>query len=376
MGKKNIDKLFQEKFSDFSEVPEEKVWQSIETSLDHKKKSRKAIPLWWKFAGVAAVLAIALYVINPFEDTRITTPTVTDIETPEKKTNLNSVAPKFKEDFKKSDTEIVDVNKQNSFEEQNISKIGPSNTTDENTKIALEKEKAIDFKSSSLYNKKQIAREEASRKKRKAGSILTTPPSIENTSILKNNEVAATTIQDNAKSQNSVEKNIVGETQNDDTIKQNNLSIAKESIIAQIEEQEIIPKESDGVKKKSIFDEITAQEQEKEVVAENKGGKWSAGASIAPVYFDAIGEGSPVHSIFVPNSKSGDMNLSYGLSVAYEINDKLKVRSGLHRVDYGYSTNDVEFSSSLESSAIGQIANVNYSATAKNIVVASKRSQA
>ncbi len=95
MGKKNIDKLFQEKFSDFSEVPEEKVWQSIETSLDHKKKSRKAIPLWWKFAGVAAVLAIALYVINPFEDTHITTPTVTDIETPEKKTNLNSVAPKF-----------------------------------------------------------------------------------------------------------------------------------------------------------------------------------------------------------------------------------------------------------------------------------------
>ena len=65
------------------------------------------------------------------------------------------------------------------------------------------------------------------------------------------------------------------------------------------------------------------------------------------------------------------MNLSYGLSVAYEISTKLKIRSGVHRVDYGYSTNDVEFSSSIESSSIGQIANVNYSATAKNIVVAS-----
>jgi hypothetical protein len=96
---------------------------------------------------------------------------------------------------------------------------------------------------------------------------------------------------------------------------------------------------------------------------------------VAPVYFDAIGEGSPVHSIFVPNSKSGDLNLSYGLSVAYEISNKLKIRSGLHRVDYGYSTNGVEFSSSLESSAIGQIANVNYSATAKNIVVASNATE-
>lgn len=373
MGKKNIDNLFQEKFSDFSEVPEEKVWQSIVTSLDHKKKSRKAIPLWWKFTGVAAVLAIALYVINPFEDARITTPAVTDIETPEKKGNLNLEAPKFNEDFEKSDAEIVD--EQNSFEEQNISKKGPSNTTDENTKIALEKEKAIDFKSSSLHNKKQIAREEASPKKKKSSDILNADPSIESPSILKNNEGALATIQDNTKSQNSVEKNIVGETQNDDSIRQNNLSIIKESGIAQIEENEIIPKKSDEVEKKSIFDEIAVHEQEKEVIAENKGGKWSAGASIAPVYFDAIGEGSPVHSIFVPNSKSGDMNLSYGLSVAYEINDKLKVRSGLHRVDYGYSTNDVEFSSSLESSAIGQIANVNYSATAKNIVVASSSAE-
>ena len=40
MGKKNIDKLFQEKLSDFSEMPDEKVWQSINASLDKKKKSR------------------------------------------------------------------------------------------------------------------------------------------------------------------------------------------------------------------------------------------------------------------------------------------------------------------------------------------------
>ncbi|MEM9650382.1 MAG: outer membrane beta-barrel protein, partial [Bacteroidota bacterium] len=123
--------------------------------------------------------------------------------------------------------------------------------------------------------------------------------------------------------------------------------------------------------RKSIFDEIQEQ-QEEEALAEVKGSRWSAGPSIAPVYYNAIGEGSPVHSIFVPNSKSGEINLSYGLTVAYEISDRLSIRSGLHRVDYGYDTNDVEFSSSLQASANGQIDNINYTATSKTLVVQSK----
>ena len=85
MGKKKLDKLFQEKFKDFSEMPNDKVWHSIETSLDHKKKSRKVIPIWWKLGGVAAVLTIALFVINPFEKDFNETPTVTDVDNPSKK---------------------------------------------------------------------------------------------------------------------------------------------------------------------------------------------------------------------------------------------------------------------------------------------------
>ena len=109
------------------------------------------------------------------------------------------------------------------------------------------------------------------------------------------------------------------------------------------------------------------------MVAEGNAKKWSAGPSVAPVYFNAIGEGSSVHSIFVPNSKSGNINLSYGLSVAYEISPKLTVRSGVHKVDYGYDTNDVAFSSSLVASTNGQIDNIDYSATSKNLVVSSRK---
>lgn len=368
MGKKNLDKLFQEKLSNFSEVPDQKVWQSIDASLDKKKKSRKVIPIWWKFAGVAAVLAIALYIINPFEDTAVIIPTITESESQEDKSNSNTEEHKATGDFEKSDTEIVDVEKQDSFEESIIPQENTSNTTEKSTNN--NQEKVGNFKSSVDKTEIQIANTDVTDQKQKLKNIRNANPSIATNTILKNNEDAVVTVPDIAKSKNSAEKQTIGNTDSEGPIKQNNLSLEKEAGIAQVEENETLAEEIDDVKK-SIFDEIIEQEKEKETVAENKGGKWSAGASIAPVYFDAIGEGSPVHSIFVPNSKSGDLNVSYGLSVAYEISTKLKIRSGVHRVDYGYSTNDVEFSSSIESSSIGQIANVNYSATAKNIVVAS-----
>lgn len=366
MGKKNLDKLFQEKLSNFSEVPDQKVWQAIDASLDKKKKSRKVIPIWWKFGGVAAVLAIALYIINPFEDPAAINPTITGIESQEDKNNSNTEEHKVKGDFEKSDTEIVDVEKQDSFEEDIIPQVETSNTTDKNT--TNNQEKVGNFKSSVDKAEIQIANNEATDQKQKLENTRKTNASIETNSILKNNEDAVVTVPDIMKSKNSIEKKTMGKTVSEGSVKPNNLTLEQEAGIALVEENETLAKEIDDVKK-SIFDEII--EQEKETVADHKGGKWSAGASVAPVYFDAIGEGSPVHSIFVPNSKSGDLNLSYGLSVSYEISTKLKIRSGVHRVDYGYSTNDVEFSSSIESSSIGQIANVNYSATAKNIVVAS-----
>lgn len=373
MGKKNLDKLFQEKLSDFSEAPDEKVWQSINTSLDKKKKSRKIIPLWWKLTGVAAILAIGIFIANPFKEATSIDSNVTEIETQEDKTNSELEEQIDINVLDHNDTEIVDVAAPDKLEEHITFQEVDVKTSDENS------EKRKEVLSPSLPTKVgkstiQIANATTSDLKLKLERDSNVNPSIEKNTILKKNTNEAIVVQDNTKSKKSIENKATGETSGETLIQQNNLSIEKQTGIAQVDETKTATEEINS-KKKSIFDEITEQEEEKEVLAENKGSKWSAGPSVAPVYFDAIGEGSPVHSIFVPNSKSGDLNLSYGLSVAYEVSSKLKIRSGIHRVDYGYSTNDVEFSSSLESSAIGQIANVNYSATGKNIVVASSASE-
>ena len=91
----------------------------------------------------------------------------------------------------------------------------------------------------------------------------------------------------------------------------------------------IVEKEEEN-NKKSIFEAIEEMEDDKFSIAENKKNKWSVGPAVAPVYFDAVGQGSPIHPDFVENSKSGNVNFSYGLTVAYKLGKRLKVRSGIH----------------------------------------------
>ena len=130
MGKKNIDKLFQEKFNDFEEIPDEKVWDAISASLD-KKNSRKVIPFWWKLGGVAALLAIMFMAINPFEGKIDVAPILTDTEKVEKENSLDKEDNKTipleetsKEAIQVADTDAAkpDVNS-NSLENQEVDKV-------------------------------------------------------------------------------------------------------------------------------------------------------------------------------------------------------------------------------------------------------------
>ena len=151
MGKKKLDKLFQEKFNDFLDMPDDSVWQSIETSLDQKKKSRKVIPIWWKLGGAAAVLTLAIFLMNPWEKATVENPKVTDVNNPlEKTSEENQPGQPSTKDFENStlkNSQIVDSEEGNTWtKEKNIpgeqltnstngkfsSSKSDSNTTDKN----------------------------------------------------------------------------------------------------------------------------------------------------------------------------------------------------------------------------------------------------
>ncbi|HSP40379.1 MAG TPA: hypothetical protein VLN46_03025 [Gillisia sp.] len=56
--RKHIDRLYQEKFKDFEATPREMVWKNISSRLQEKERKRSVLPIWYRIAGVAALLAL------------------------------------------------------------------------------------------------------------------------------------------------------------------------------------------------------------------------------------------------------------------------------------------------------------------------------
>ncbi len=60
--RKNLDRLFQEKFKDFEAEPSELAWEKIEARLKGKKR-RRVIPIWFQLTGVAAAFLIGTLLV-------------------------------------------------------------------------------------------------------------------------------------------------------------------------------------------------------------------------------------------------------------------------------------------------------------------------
>lgn len=348
MEKNNLDNLFKEKFKDFSETPEERVWENIEASLDKRKKKR-VVPIWWQLGGAAAALALLFYFINPFtNEENTTTPNVVDIET---EAPLNS-----EDGIQNNDTESKIYE-----EPQNTQVV--DNTKEEPSNENSAKQQIQSYGASN--NDLRITTEERSALKLSEGIVA------QENKEKKNGLVSPQNILNNDPNELSSKRNsevvTINENKESDETLLNPYKIEEET-------NEVVITENKGEEdKKSIYDAIAEQEaQEKMAVADKTDKRWAMGPTIAPVFFSSIGEGSPIHSNFAPNAKSGNLNLSYGLTVSYNINKKLSVRSGVHRVDYGYDTNDVVFTSSLTTSTNQLIDNITYAQTSRNLVVESK----
>jgi len=374
MGKKNLDQLFQEKFKDFSDIPEERVWGKISDSLDKKNNKRRIIPFWWKLGGAAALLAVAIYLINPFDTPINDTPSVTDVEKIEDATPIDEK--RIPDSTLKPEAEagVANVNSDNQIERENeLTREGAQGVSTIDTKRA--KKNDVQHPIISESEKTSVAQNESKNESTKKNVLGDEPVN----KILKDHEEGVAFSENNKEAENTSENLNTTLEGNIGKSFENTIVDQQENALAQEKEkssEEII---EESQKKKSIFEVIEAGEAEEQIAASDESGKWSVGANVAPVYFSSFGEGSPVHSIFVPNSKAGDVNLSYGLSVAYELSKKLSIRSGISKVDYGYDTNEIEFTSAVAASnslvgnsSSGQIDNISYTARSQGLIVTSK----
>lgn len=378
MEKNNLDNLFKQKFKDFDAPADPQVWQRIEASLDKKKKKR-VVPIWWQLGGVAALLAILLYILNPVADTPVTTPNNPVVDT-------ENVAPNSQQN-KKEEIQLTNVDSNDNKDDRPSNLPNGAQQKEENGDGHLSN--GIDKNLLPQKQKRLVNQERPnkgylpkSRTQTDVATKATPKPKQQNQPLNFKSETTevATTTPDNVEKSlpnamaNKKEEAISAVTGQTDVTHvkddENPLERSKDSLGSK--EKTAIAQQNE---KTSIFDAIKEKDKEEEVALlekESISDKWSMGAAFAPVYYGSVGEGSPIHSNFASNDKSGNVNLSYGLQVSYNLSKKLSLRSGVHRVDFGYDTNEVAFSSSPESSTNALIDNIDYRPTARNLVVRSK----
>jgi hypothetical protein len=321
--KKHIDRLFQEGFKDFEATPSDAVWKNIEANLNEKDKKRRVIPIWWRYAGVAALFLLLLTVGNLlFNNSENSAKNqVVDVETvSEEESNPIISNP---------------VNSENTLEQpvanNNILE-GSLNETSE-YKSTLNKE----------INKSSIANNQSNKNEAESISNNNKPQAlakynIENKQILKENiaskETTVSTNIENSNLSNENSERLIDKASAKEIINESSeTNIAKTNVDKETSKSKTL---DNGL---SIEEAIKKNNNRKEET--NKTNRWSIAPNAAPVYFNTLGKGSSIGQQFNNNSKTGDVNMSYGISTSYALNKKIKVRSGINRVNLGYNTNDV-----------------------------------
>ncbi|NNJ87868.1 MAG: outer membrane beta-barrel protein [Eudoraea sp.] len=357
MKKKNIEKIFQDKLGNYSQLPEEHVWENIAASLDKKRTKRRILPIWWRLGGVAAILIAAMFLFLPQEELPNTNEIITDTQAPSTGNESSDV---------KDNMVIPEETQLESNEAANALTGVSKNDTEE----GLTNDSLNSDRKDMITGTERATRQED-------GTVVARVTPLTNKKI---DDIESGKKGNNDMPQlTDIAQNEIGSTlkeaENSKEIAEelpsglNTESLANIAISEQDKGQPAIEKEEMNDKKTSILEAIAAQEEitEKEV----SGNKWAVGPRIAPVFFSSLQQGSPIHSSFQNNAKSGNVNVSYGLAVTYDISKKVKLRSGIHKVDFGYDTRDVSFSSSLNGGTNGIINNIDYSLSSRNLVVRS-----
>ncbi len=329
--KKQIDRLFKEQFKNLETAPPSSVWENIDAALEKRKNKKRVVPLWYKLAGVAASLFIILSVgslfFNSSEDSQITSEdSIENVESKFSDPNSNSLKPS-----EKSSDALVE----NNHTTQKNSNSNNLNTGSKTNKLNSQISETTSSNESELV------------KDSKNNSVSNSSKSDENEAFTDIAEVSKSKIEEKETDKDYISNTTFVET-----------TIANTDVTEEDTSEE---------NKKSLIEYI-AEKNEEALAVENSEieNKWEVSPNFAPVYYNTLGDGSSIDPQFSNNSKSGDINYSYGVKVSYAINDKLSVRTGFNKVDLSYSTNNIEFA--VASSFEDGLQAVNYKN--KDIIVA------
>jgi hypothetical protein len=286
--RKHIDRLYQEKFKDFESTPREAVWKNISARLQKKERKRGILPLWYKIAGVAAVLALFVNFSNEFFS---------------KKSKINNQA-------------FV------ALADENFGEISIASSTYTQNMIRSSKVLQALMKETKNLEINEALEAETHRKNIKINSIKNISQAPNLTIVSKN---SAYTPSDHNKSESQI------------------ASIDQE-IKPEIQLRDLPIPSSENEEEPAIITEKTIPYK-----------KLRVSTTAAPIYYDNFGSGNTIDDQFANNQGSSEITISYGINFAYQISEKIRIRSGISKVDLSYNTRDIAFTAAVNPSALSGI---------------------
>ena len=387
--KKNLDRLFQEQFKDFEEIPPEIVWKNIEAELT-KKKKRRIIPLWYKLSGVAALL------IFGFLGTRA-------LLNQSKIKTTNPVVIEEKINSTNNQNSVVNSDEKNNQNQLNSDENDSSKINNDSEKQLLSNDEAV--ANGNLNNEKASKKENNQnnnidkvnqKNKENLGLVLNpsdktkrTKQETKNNLNKKNNSELVDNSKTNLKTISEIEKATVNANLNNQKALQsekNKTGILTEKNINKNDKQFVLEDYSSKIDKNKIDSAAVAslnttkeelntlgellkeKEKDQKPKVEPKENRWQITSNVAPVYLGSSSNGSPIDSQFANNSKEYQNTMSYGLGVNYDVSKKITLRTGINRVNFEYLTNGVEFYASLEGREMASLSSTNASNAAPIVV--------
>jgi hypothetical protein len=345
--KKHIDRLFQEKLKDFEATPSDAVWENISVELQEEKKDRKVFPLWLKLSAVAAVLLL-LFTIgsNLFNTSARTADQNTIVDT---NTSSETDSNELNLDNKKS--RVIDNNK--AFEKDPLAsentdakfQTNASTTNHDRNKLIKPNNKTTNT-AVVVHSNKKTTNPSQNLNKQNVNEILNTTKVdavTQTNKVNKKNQSINTELEDISINKEAVDaslnktslsENALTKTSSTENNKVSNSETEEKGEIATEEEKVSI---EEALAENTLQDDANDEKKKKKNIED----RWKVSPSIAPVYFNTLGSGSSLHEQFNENSKTGEVNMSYGVRGSYALNDKLSVRAGVNKVTLGYSTDDV-----------------------------------
>ena len=355
---KNIDRLFQTKLKDIEVTPPEIVWENIELHLKGKKIKR-VLPIWFRFAGVAAILLLLTFVgIKYTQNISV------------KNSIENTITDTDKTDNPKIDNNPIEQSITLENEDVNTDII--SNATSKNDKDNKNNPTEI---VNSLTN---IKTPDSQKNKSTNKNILATKNNTEKTIETKDytnpsNKIDNSITQRNTKepeNENLISGDLDSKTKNKQTTLKEKDALASNNT-------PIVSKDKKVVDEKEItYQNIENLEDtlEDKTIADFKNipkdlnKRWIIASVFAPVYYNSFNsKGSPLDTQFENSPKEGSQTISYGVKVGYQLSKKLSLQSGVTLLNVGYRIDDIYINPNTQSSS--KLKNVNYTNTNEILIL-------